>query len=107
MSAEIMKKTYVRYSIDLDNPPPLTERQKAEIEALKNMRDEDIDYSDIPPLTDEFWKNAKPLHFRPLKASTTVRLDADVLAWLKDQGKGYQTRINAILRAAMLKDTQK
>jgi uncharacterized protein (DUF4415 family) len=87
--------------------PPLSKAQKAEIEALKNMRDEDIDYSDIPPLTEEFWKNAKPLHFRPVKESTTVRLDADVLAWLKDKGKGYQTRINAILRAAMLKDTHK
>jgi uncharacterized protein (DUF4415 family) len=102
-----MKKTYVRYSIDLDNPPPLTEAQKAEIEALKNMRDEDIDYSDIPPLTDEFWKNAKPLHYRPIKESTTVRLDADVLAWLKDKGKGYQTRINAILRSAMLEEKRK
>lgn len=102
-----MKKAYIRYSIDLDNPPPLTEAQKAEIEALKNMSDEDIDYSDIPLLTEKFWKNAKPVHFRPLKASTTVRVDADVLAWLKNKGKGYQTRINAILRAAMLKDTQK
>jgi uncharacterized protein (DUF4415 family) len=102
-----MKKAMVRYSVDLANLPPLTAEQMARIEALKNMRDEDIDYSDIPPLTEEFWKNAKPLHFRPLKASTTVRLDADVLAWLKDKGKGYQTRINAILRAAMLKDTEK
>jgi uncharacterized protein (DUF4415 family) len=102
-----MKKAMVRYSVDLANLPPLTAEQMARIEALKNMRDEDIDYSDIPPLTEEFWKNAKPLHFRPLKSSTTVRLDADVLAWLKDKGKGYQTRINAILRAAMLKDTEK
>jgi uncharacterized protein (DUF4415 family) len=101
-----MKKTMVRYSIDLDNLPPLTAEQKARLVVLKNMPDEDIDYSDIPPLTEEFWKNAKPLHFRPLKASTTVRLDADVLAWLKDKGKGYQTRINAILREAMLKDAQ-
>lgn len=101
-----MKKTMVRYSIDLDNLPPLTAEQKARLVVLKNMPDEDIDYSDIPPLTEEFWKNAKPLHFRPLKASTTVRLDADVLVWLKDKGKGYQTRINAILREAMLKDAQ-
>ena len=87
--------------------PPLTDAQKAELEALKNMRDEDIDYSDIPPLTEEFWKNAKPLHYRPIKESTTVRLDADILAWLKEKGKGYQTRLNAILRKAMLKELKK
>lgn len=106
-----MKKTYVRYTIDLDNPPPLTEAQKAEISALQHMRDEDIDYSDIPPLTEEFWKNAKPFRdrhlFRPIKESTTVRLDADILAWLRSDGPGYQTRINSILRSAMTKDEKK
>ena len=104
-----MKRTYVKYTIDLDNPPPLTEAQKVEIEALKNMRDEDIDYSDIPPLTEEFWAKARPFRevFRPRKNSTTVRMDADVLEWLRSDGKGYQTRINAILREAMLKDLKK
>lgn len=103
-----MKKTYVRHIIDFDNPPPLTEAQLAELEALKNMRDEDIDYSDIPPLTEEFWKNAVRFRdrelYRPNKESTTVRLDSDVLAWLRSYGKGYQTRINALLREAMLRD---
>jgi uncharacterized protein (DUF4415 family) len=42
--------------------------------------------------------------FRPLKQSTTIRLDADVLDWLKAGGKGYQTRMNAILREAMRND---
>jgi uncharacterized protein (DUF4415 family) len=106
-----MKKTYVRYTIDLDNPPPLAEIEKAQIEKLKNMRDEDIDYSDIPPLTEDFWKNAKPFRerhlFRPVKESTTVRLDADVLAWLRAEGPGYQTRINTILRSAMMKEEKK
>jgi uncharacterized protein (DUF4415 family) len=64
-----------------------------------------IDTSDIPPLGDEFFANASRNPFyRPLKQSTTVRLDADILAWLKAQGPGYQTRLNAILRAAMLRD---
>jgi uncharacterized protein (DUF4415 family) len=40
--------------------------------------------------------------YRPTKASTTVRIDSDVLAWLRAQGKGYQSRINAILRREML-----
>lgn len=57
----------------------------------------------IPPLDDDFWAKAvRNPYYRPLKQSTTVRIDADVLAWLRAQGKGYQTRINRILRAAML-----
>jgi uncharacterized protein (DUF4415 family) len=64
-----------------------------------------IDTSDIPPLGKRFFANASRSPFyRPLKQSTTVRLDADILAWLKAQGPGYQTRLNAILRAAMLRD---
>jgi uncharacterized protein (DUF4415 family) len=82
----------VRYEIDLDNPPPLTDEQNAEMKALSEMKDNKIDYSDIPPLDDTFWKNAarNPL-YKPVKTSTTVRVDADVPAWLKSQGKGYQT----------------
>ena len=94
----------VRYEVDLDNLPPLTEERKAEIKALAEMPDSEIDYSDIPPLDETFWKNAVPNpSYKPTKTSTTVRVDADVLAWLKSQGKGYQTRINAILREAMLR----
>jgi uncharacterized protein (DUF4415 family) len=95
----------VKFDLDLTNPPSLTDSQKAELEALKSLPDEEIDYSDIPPLGDEFWKNAvrNPL-YKPTKTSTTVRLDSDVLMWLKSKGKGYQTRINAILRDAMLKE---
>lgn len=51
------------------------------------MRDEDIDYSDIPELDEAFWKNAK-LVVPPGKKQLTVRLDTDVLEWLKGQGKG-------------------
>jgi uncharacterized protein (DUF4415 family) len=69
------------------------------------MPDEKIDYSDIPPLTDRFWKRAvRNPFYRPVKQQLTVRLDADVVAWLRHQGKGYQTRINALLRAAMMND---
>jgi uncharacterized protein (DUF4415 family) len=68
------------------------------------MPDNEIDHSDIPQLDDAFWKNAvRNPFYRPTKTSTTVRVDSDVLAWLKSQGKGYQTRINAILREAMLR----
>lgn len=98
----------VRFEMDLACPPPLTAKQQAELKILAGMPDESIDYGDIPPLDDAFWKNAiQNPFYKPTKASTTVRVDSDVLAWLKSQGKGYQTKINAILRDAMLKSTHK
>ncbi|NCC23155.1 MAG: 3-oxoacyl-ACP synthase [Alphaproteobacteria bacterium] len=60
------------------------------------MRDEDIDYSDIPALDDGFFKTARMVA-APGKKHLTIRLDEDVLEWLKSQGKGYQTRINSLL----------
>jgi uncharacterized protein (DUF4415 family) len=64
------------------------------------MRDADIDYSDIPPLDKTFLKKATTA-WPPVKRQLTIRLDADVLDWLKAHGKGYQTRINRILRVVM------
>ncbi len=98
-----MSRKVVRSDFDPSNPPPPTEAQTAELAALAAMPDEAIDYSDIPPLTEDFWKNAvRGRFYRPTKTATTVRIDSDVLAWLRAQGKGYQTRINAILRREML-----
>lgn len=86
--------------------PPMTEERQAELKALADRPDDDIDYSDIPPLDDNFWARAVPNpFFRPIKIHASVRIDADVMAWLKSQGKGYQTRMNAILRDAMLRST--
>ena len=62
------------------------------------MKDEDIDYSDIPELNDEFFEKAT---FVPAKQIVTIRLDTDVVAWLKRNGRGYQTRANKILRKVM------
>jgi uncharacterized protein (DUF4415 family) len=62
------------------------------------MRDEDIDTSDIPELDETFFKNAV-LRLPQPKASVCLRLDRDVLDWFKAQGKGYQTRMNAVLKA--------
>ena len=94
-----MSKIVTR-TIDLSNPPKLTDEAKAR---LAKLNEAEIDYSDIPPLKDDFWANAvsNPL-YKPTKQIATVRLDSDVLLWLKSQGKGYQTRMNAILRQAML-----
>jgi uncharacterized protein (DUF4415 family) len=86
----------------------LTAAQRRELAALAALPDDTIDYSDIPPLTEKFWENAvRNPFYRPVKQQLTVRLDADVIAWLRRQGKGYQTRLNALLRGAMLKDLKK
>ncbi len=77
-----MKKRMVKFDIDLSNPPALTAAQKAELKALKAKPDSEIDYSDIRPLGDEFWKNVRNPFYKPLKTSTTVRIDSDVLLWL-------------------------
>ncbi len=90
-------------SYTLDTLPPMTEERLAKLEALAQRPDSEIDFSDIPELTEEQWKTAERGHFyRPVKRQITARVDADVLAWLKSQGKGYQSRINAILRREML-----
>ena len=84
--------------------PSLTEERKAELKALAKRPDKEIDYSDIAPLDDEFWERAAPNPFyKPLKTHASVRIDSDVLTWLKSYGKGYQTRMNAILREAMFR----
>ena len=64
------------------------------------MRDADADTSEIPPLDQSFFKTAK-LRMPDKKQSITVRLDSDVLEWFRSHGKGYQTRINAVLRLYM------
>jgi uncharacterized protein (DUF4415 family) len=82
----------------------LSDKQMAMLKTLAAMPDEDIDLSDIPEAGDEFWKNAVVGKFyRPLKKQVTVRIDADILAWLQSGGAGYQTRLNQLLREAMLK----
>ncbi len=59
---------------------------------LNNMADDEINYEDIPPLTDEFFARAK------LVLPNAVELDPDVLVWFKKQGQDYPRRINEILR---------
>ena len=81
----------------------LSAKQKRELEKLAAMPDSSIDFSDIPPLTEKFWKNAiRNPWYRPRKQQVTLRIDADVLAWLRRDGKGYQSRLNSVLRGAMI-----
>ena len=75
-------------------------KRNKEIVALKKIKDVEIDTSDIPEITD--WSGATVgRFFRPIKEPVTIRIDADVLNWLKSKGKGYQTRINRLLRTVM------
>ena len=73
---------------------------KSDVARIDKLRDEEIDYSDIPELDDEVF--AQPLvAWPPRKESITIRVDPDVLDWFKDQGRSYQTRINQVLRRYM------
>jgi uncharacterized protein (DUF4415 family) len=81
-------------------------KQAKELRNLEKMKQNDIDLSDLPEVRD--WDGAVVGKFyRPIKKPLTLRVDADVLAWLKSQGKGYQTRINEILRSAMLNQARR
>lgn len=77
-----------------------TKEELAELDALEALPDDQIDTSDIPETLD--WSGAKRgLFYRPVKQQITLRLDADVVAWFKQQapgGRGYQTNINRALR---------
>jgi uncharacterized protein (DUF4415 family) len=98
-----MKPKMVSYT--LDKLPPITPEDEARLKAVFERPDSEIDLSDIPEWTAEDFKNAvRGKYYRPVKAQVTTKLDADVIAWLKAGGKGYQTRMNAILRREMLKE---
>ena len=73
---------------------------ETDFKRLRRMREADIDDSDIPTLDKSFWKTAKLTMPEP-KDRLTIRVDHDVVEWLKKAGSGYQTRINAILRSYM------
>src|SRR5882672_3143492 len=84
---------------------PMTARRKRRLGKLAKRPDSAIDFSDIPKLTEKFWENAvRNPFYRPVKKQLTLRLDADVIFWLRQHGTGYQSRANALLRAAMLQD---
>ena len=80
----------------------LSPERIAEIKAFKNTN-----FSDCPVMTEEELKKLRPRHpeyFKPRKQAVQIRLDADVLAWFKGHGKGYQSKINAVLRDVMLQN---
>jgi len=83
-----------------DIPEEEREQRIAEsIKAIDAIRDEDIDLSDMPEITDEQWSRAvRNPYFRPVKDQVTLRIDRDVLAWFRHTAEKYQTAINAALR---------
>ena len=84
-------------------PSAPNDAQREHLAGLAALPDETIDTSDISELSDEAWAaGARGRFYRPVKQQITARVDADVLDWLKSQGKGYQGRLNAILRREML-----
>jgi uncharacterized protein (DUF4415 family) len=98
-----MKRKMARYT--LETLPPLTDAQRANLKALSARPDREIDTSDIPVTTDAQWAKTQRVRghlYRPVKQIVTARLDGDVLEWLKSHGRGYQSRMNAILRREML-----
>ncbi len=87
----------------------ISEERKRELDQLAKRPDSEIDFSDIPEATEKFWQNAvRNPFYKPVKKQVTVRIDADILAWLRREGsEGYQSRLNATLRKVMLEDLQK
>lgn len=84
-------KIEVRRQSKYGRPP--TAREKRELAAIAELADDQIDTSDIPELPLSAWKDAvRGKFYRPVKRAVSMRLDADVIAWLKKPGKGYQTR---------------
>jgi uncharacterized protein (DUF4415 family) len=84
--------------------PRTSRKSKTDLKRLREMKDEDIDFSDLPEIPPEMFargiirRGLKPV---PRKKQLTLRMDSDVIEWLKKQGRGYQTKINSLLRAYM------
>jgi uncharacterized protein (DUF4415 family) len=84
--------------------PATSRKSRTDWKRVDTLEDRKIDFSDTPELTQEMFARAvvrrglKPL---PEKKQLTIRIDSDVLEWYRRQGPGYQTRINALLRAYM------
>jgi uncharacterized protein (DUF4415 family) len=94
----IIRKTLSQIKSELKNP---SKKDLDRIKKLKNMKDEDIDYSDIPDfLSDpDFWKTHSVKKVNTTKKQVNLRLDTEVLDWYKKHGKGYQTLMKQVLES--------
>ncbi|QRP65384.1 BrnA antitoxin family protein [Rhodanobacter sp. FDAARGOS 1247] len=88
----------MKHKLDPKRPTQPTTAQRKRLQAVADKPDVDIDYSDIPALSPEFWATHRPVRSEP-KAQVTLRIDREVLDYFKSGGTGYQTRINDVLRS--------
>ena len=95
-----MNDKLVRYTVDLDNPPPLTEEEKVQLASAANMGDTDIDYSDAPPLPHEAWELGLQERSHRLRG-TPITISPEVLEWLQSQPIEYQARIERFLGVSL------
>lgn len=95
-----MQKEPSENTVRIKGTPQLSEAQREQLQKLAAMPDDTIDYSDIPEIADLSGFEVGKF-YRPVKETVTIRLDSDVLRWLKQGGKGYQSRLNALLRKEM------
>ncbi len=107
------KRTYISYrrvgrrNLKENAMSKIPNSVRKELATLAARPESEIDFSDIPATTAKDWQGAvRGQFYKPIKQQLTVRVDADVVEWLKGQGRGYQSRLNQILRAAMLKNIQ-
>ena len=90
----------VTFRLDPKNPPKLTAEEQEAWDSLANLRDEDIDFSDIPDQSGTTgWRRVSDLVPVQNKQQITLRLDPDVIGWFKRGGRGYQSRMGAVLRS--------
>jgi Uncharacterized protein conserved in bacteria len=92
------EKLHVESVADMRKLPELTAEQRQRLEALRDLPDDQIDFSDIPEITEDKGPVYIGLMYRPGKTSVTIRLDSDMVEWFKSQGKGWQTKMNWALR---------
>ena len=85
----------VKFQLNNKKLPALTKKQ---LDALRKLKDNEIDYSEIPPQTNVKWTRPGALVATENKRQITLRLDADLVSFFKKTGKRYQSRINAALR---------
>lgn len=103
-----MRKEATKTRSNQPSTQALTAKQKRELAHLTAVGNDHIDTSDIPELPLAAWNHAvRGRFYRPVKRAVSMRLDADVIAWLKKRGKGYQTRANRILRDRMLDESKR
>ncbi|MBR5941020.1 MAG: BrnA antitoxin family protein [Neisseriaceae bacterium] len=94
-----MKKQHI-IKTNIDLTQPLSDEQKQRLTALKEMPDENVDFSDIAYNPNAKWVKSVDFNTKQ-KQQVTLRIDKDVLDFFKKTGKGYQTRLNSVLRTYM------